>query len=166
MWAVGDYGNTQGGITTLAEHWDGTSWSIVSTPSPTIHAQLNGVSAVSTTRAFAIGKASLFPNDKVRPCGGTAPLGGRSRPRIWSRRTIWSRCRSSPLGGMGGGLKRRRHHPDRAAHPRRVDGGDDAADLGHGVVGQRLHVERPGGLGGRRFHPAVGQSQTLVEVLC
>ena len=70
------------------------------------------------------------------------------------------------LGGMGGGLKRRRHHPDRAAHPRRVDGGDDAADLGHGVVGQRLHVERPGGLGGRRFHPAVGQSQTLVEVLC
>src|SRR5205823_1467931 len=60
VWAVGDYGNTQGGITTLAEHWDGTSWSIVSTPSPTIHAQLNGVSAVSTARAFAIGEASLF----------------------------------------------------------------------------------------------------------
>src|SRR5207247_2266677 len=31
----------------------------------------------------------------------------------------------------------------------------DAADLGHGVAGQCLDVERPGGLGGRRFYPAV-----------
>jgi hypothetical protein len=65
VWAVGFYGNTSGGTTTLAEHWDGTSWSIVSTPSPTIHATLSGVSAISADRALAIGERDLYPHDKV-----------------------------------------------------------------------------------------------------
>jgi hypothetical protein len=34
-WAVGNYDLTSGGLTrTLIEHWDGASWSVVSSPNP------------------------------------------------------------------------------------------------------------------------------------
>jgi hypothetical protein len=65
VWAVGYYGNTSGGTTTLAEHWDGASWAIVSSPSPTVHALLSAVSAISPSLAFGIGEWDLYPNDQV-----------------------------------------------------------------------------------------------------
>src|SRR4029079_11085749 len=41
----------------FVEHWNGTSWSIVSTPSPpdTTNSQLKGVSCPSTTSCYAVG---------------------------------------------------------------------------------------------------------------
>lgn len=57
VWAVGysTYnGNTQS--LTLIEHWDGTNWSIISSPSPgSINVYLAGVAASSSTDIWAVG---------------------------------------------------------------------------------------------------------------
>ncbi len=56
IWAVGNYFNTTDHNQTLTEHWDGTSWNVVS--SPTIGAFANflrGVSPVSTNDVWAVG---------------------------------------------------------------------------------------------------------------
>ena len=55
MWAVGYYYN--GGIyQTLVEHWNGTSWSVVSSPNPgTDDNYLSGVAAVSANDVWAVG---------------------------------------------------------------------------------------------------------------
>jgi erythromycin esterase-like protein len=54
-WAVGSY--TESGIVlTLIEHWDGTSWSVVPSPSPGLtQNDLTSVSAVAPGRAWAVG---------------------------------------------------------------------------------------------------------------
>ncbi len=57
-WAVGDVG--RGGpynLATLAEHWDGGTWSIVSTPNTGLENfnALNGVTCVSSTDCWATG---------------------------------------------------------------------------------------------------------------
>jgi hypothetical protein len=56
-WAVGDYkDDTTGALDTLILHWDGTSWSQVTSPNPSQHRQwLGGVSADSATDAWAVG---------------------------------------------------------------------------------------------------------------
>jgi len=41
--------------TTLTEHWDGTSWTVVSTPSPGTDTSLSSVTATSATNAWAVG---------------------------------------------------------------------------------------------------------------
>lgn len=63
-WAVGTSGNTNGlSEATLAEHWDGTAWSIVSTPNPTAEVnQLIGVACVNAADCWAVGNE--------RPIGG------------------------------------------------------------------------------------------------
>src|SRR5579863_7146809 len=49
-WAVGS------GLGTLIEHWNGTKWSIVTSPSPgSIGNFLNGVTAISTGDAWTVG---------------------------------------------------------------------------------------------------------------
>jgi hypothetical protein len=58
VWAVGDYSNN--GIAqrlTLAEHWNGTSWKVVRTPSPGHINQLRAVSAFSPRNVWAAGHA-------------------------------------------------------------------------------------------------------------
>ncbi len=55
-WAVGSSGGNTG--QTLAEHWNGSSWSIVSSPDPggsAAYDSLNGVTAVSATDVWAVG---------------------------------------------------------------------------------------------------------------
>jgi hypothetical protein len=70
VWAVGMYQNEQTAIhqhRTLTEHWDGTSWSIVSSPSPGHSSELN-TAAVPSRRitpgtrrpVFAAGLYSLY----------------------------------------------------------------------------------------------------------
>jgi len=65
VWAVGGYrnmGSTQG--LSLAEHWNGTTWKVVPTPSP--GSQVNflvAVSAVSATNIWAVGNTSDGPAD-------------------------------------------------------------------------------------------------------
>ena len=56
IWAVGDATSGTGFDKTLAEHWDGASWTIV--PTPTVGAfdnDLNGVAAVSASDVWAVG---------------------------------------------------------------------------------------------------------------
>jgi hypothetical protein len=45
----------------LIEHWNGTKWSTVASPNPTVNDQLTGVSAVSATDAWAVGNGSSGP---------------------------------------------------------------------------------------------------------
>jgi hypothetical protein len=60
IWAVGDQGS---GPTTLAENFNGTTWSKVTTPNPagTTSAELNGVSALSSSAVWAVGESSSGP---------------------------------------------------------------------------------------------------------
>jgi hypothetical protein len=56
--AVGDTGDEQGPFHTLVERWNGTTWAIVPSPSPTAIGEsspLYGVSCTSTTSCFAVG---------------------------------------------------------------------------------------------------------------
>ncbi len=52
-WATGHYVN--GTNQTLALHWDGTSWSIVSTPNLTKGSMLLGVQCLSASQCYAVG---------------------------------------------------------------------------------------------------------------
>src|SRR5216684_471610 len=44
---------------TLAEHWDGTAWSVVPTPNPAANDRLSAVAAVSTSDVWAVGIVSF-----------------------------------------------------------------------------------------------------------
>src|SRR5258708_98774 len=55
IWAVGFIGAGSGPFQTLAEHFDGTSWSIVSSPAFSGVSGLTGVSADSSTDVWAGG---------------------------------------------------------------------------------------------------------------
>ena len=67
VWSVGDaYGIPSSNYQTLAEHWDGSAWTIVPTQTPTGHSgRLNAVTALSPTDAWAVGQyvngSSLVP---------------------------------------------------------------------------------------------------------
>src|SRR5512132_1356290 len=79
--AVGDALSTQAGMatpnapmapisftsTTVAEHWDGTSWQIVPTPNPpgATFSSLNGVSCPRPRICFAVGDYGTDPNSPV-----------------------------------------------------------------------------------------------------
>lgn len=58
VWAVGTYGNVSADNEPLTEHWNGTSWSVVSAPSPggsVNSVQLDAISATSSTDIWAVG---------------------------------------------------------------------------------------------------------------
>jgi hypothetical protein len=56
VWAVGTLTNTGAASQTLIEHWDGTSWSVVSSPSPGSSSnELRGVSAHASNDVWAVG---------------------------------------------------------------------------------------------------------------
>ena len=58
VWAVGTYSSNEGSGQTLTEHWDGFSWSVVSSPNPGSGSNsLNGIAAVSTSDIWAVGMA-------------------------------------------------------------------------------------------------------------
>ena len=50
--------------TTLAEHWDGTAWSIVATPNPAGQSenQLRGVSCIALSSCTAVGVSADIPD--------------------------------------------------------------------------------------------------------
>jgi hypothetical protein len=60
----GYYGPYPSAETTFAERWDGTSWSIEPTPSPTTRfdSALSAVSCTSATDCTAVGTSSSFPS--------------------------------------------------------------------------------------------------------
>jgi hypothetical protein len=55
VWAVGYTLSTTGAERTLIEHWNGSSWKVQSSPSPTSTSILTGVTAVSNSNAWAVG---------------------------------------------------------------------------------------------------------------
>jgi hypothetical protein len=57
-WAVGYYRNVNplGPFQALIEHWNGKAWKVQASPQPgSINDQLNGVAAISSTNAWAVG---------------------------------------------------------------------------------------------------------------
>ena len=64
--AAGDY-STGGNELTLAENWDGTSWSVVQSPNvdPLTNNSLNGVSCLALTECAAVGDYSNGHNDQT-----------------------------------------------------------------------------------------------------
>jgi hypothetical protein len=55
-WAVGTYDNSNGTRRTLAEHFDGSTWTKVSTPNKgTVDTELNGVRGTSASNVWAVG---------------------------------------------------------------------------------------------------------------
>lgn len=58
-WAVGSYHDTSNAIHSLIEHWNGSSWSIVSSPTPNGSAdQLYSVTIISASNVWAVGSYS------------------------------------------------------------------------------------------------------------
>ncbi len=58
-WAVGFFiSNVNGANQTLTEHWDGTAWTVVPSPSPGSFDYLYGVTSVASNDAWAVGSTS------------------------------------------------------------------------------------------------------------
>jgi hypothetical protein len=71
VWAVGDFQNASGVFQTLTEHWDGTAWRIVASPSGAgPEAGLLGVAAVSTSNVWAVGDTGS--NTLIEQWNGTS----------------------------------------------------------------------------------------------
>ena len=67
VWAVGDNDEVPGvGITTLIEHWNGSAWSIVPSPTPGAYPILNAVAARSSTDVYAVGSNEPSVNGGVQ----------------------------------------------------------------------------------------------------
>ncbi len=62
-WAVGSYSlNNQSSVDTLTEHWDGTGWSVVTSPNPSGDSTFAGVAAIpGTNQVWAVGESE--PSD-------------------------------------------------------------------------------------------------------
>jgi hypothetical protein len=58
IWAVGNYSNAQVDSRTLAEHWDGTSWTVV--PSPNVVTGTNTLISVDAVSANSIWAAGAY----------------------------------------------------------------------------------------------------------
>jgi hypothetical protein len=59
VWAVGYSDNSNGNISTLIEHWDGSQWSVVSSPNlGPKNNELYSVTAISTNDVWAVGSYS------------------------------------------------------------------------------------------------------------
>ena len=66
VWAVGHWINdTALSAGTLIEHWNGTSWSVVSSPNPGMFNALYGVAAASSDNIWAVGDKWLSWSQKV-----------------------------------------------------------------------------------------------------
>src|SRR6266704_1947881 len=95
VWAVGSSGNQRSGAQTLIEHWNGTSWSVVKSPSPaTGNNELFSVSAASASSIWTVG--FLTNNTSQTPIGQTLI-------EHWNG-SSWS-VMTSPSPGSGGDLR-------------------------------------------------------------
>jgi hypothetical protein len=93
VWAVGYFSSSNGGAInhTLAEHWNGTAWSIVPTPNDgTLGSQLLGVSALADNDVWAVGNFST----------STTASGGRTLIEHYDG-TAWSVLSSPSPSSQG-----------------------------------------------------------------
>lgn len=97
VWAVGETGNIAP-FNSLIEHWDGTKWSIVSSPNTSAIGILNAVTAISANNIWAVGSGGLIEHFNgtnwsiVSAPAGTGNLHGVSGS---SSSDIWA------VGGVG-----------------------------------------------------------------
>ena len=93
-WAVGSYwaGNHD---QALIEHWDGSSWSVVSTPSPgpTSSSYLAAISCLSENDCWAVGSYSAASTGTIG--FGNVPIGNQPLVEHWDG-TAWSIVTSPP----------------------------------------------------------------------
>jgi hypothetical protein len=79
VWAVGTYASDAGAFQTLAEHWNGTGWSVVASPNSGLYDNvLRDVTVVSANDAWAVG---YYVNESLR--------GDRALTEHWNG-TAWS----------------------------------------------------------------------------
>lgn len=73
-WAVGWTGHYPGHVVTLTEHWDGTTWTRVPSPSLMGQSNLYGVAAISDSDAWAVGSTirSKYRYSLIEHWNGTA----------------------------------------------------------------------------------------------
>src|SRR5205085_12551569 len=64
--AVGYQPAANGAVLTLIEHWDGTAWSLMLSPSATTGNVLAAVSATSATDIWAIGTSTDFATTSIQ----------------------------------------------------------------------------------------------------
>jgi hypothetical protein len=57
VWAVGYWGNAASGFSTLIEHWDGSTWNVISSPNPQGDNFLSAVSASGANDIWAVGRS-------------------------------------------------------------------------------------------------------------
>ena len=89
-WAVGTRSDTPLATQTLIEHWNGTAWTVVPSPSPSdVSNELAGVGAISPKDMWAVGYSS----------NGTS-----FRPLIEHYNGLGWRAVRAPHSGTGGGL--------------------------------------------------------------
>ena len=95
VWAVGENDEVPGvGITTLIEHWNGTAWSIVPSPSPGGFPALNAVAARGASDVYAAGF-----NDPSVNGGVQQGMILRWNGSVWSADTDPTAGTFSPLYG-------------------------------------------------------------------
>ena len=64
IWAVGYFVNSNSVTQTLIEHWNGTSWSVVTSPSPApVNNELYSIAAVSAKDVWTVGFSSTNTTD-------------------------------------------------------------------------------------------------------
>src|SRR2546426_2430536 len=78
LWTVGWYTNVSNGSSlTLAEHWDGTQWMAIPTPTPGDRGELASVAAIAPDDVWAVGETfrqspDLYPRSLVEHWDGSA----------------------------------------------------------------------------------------------
>jgi hypothetical protein len=90
VWAVGGT-NWFSPAQTLAERWNGTSWTRVSTPNPAGGGYFNAVAATSPSNAWAVGLVGGGPG----VAGSTTPLIERWNGKVWAEQSF------APVPGGG-----------------------------------------------------------------
>lgn len=74
VWAVGDYVVNGNQELTLTEHWNGSSWSVVSSPNPNLnHNQLNAVTTIpGSNQLWSVGERGPNPKTLTERWNGTS----------------------------------------------------------------------------------------------
>jgi hypothetical protein len=113
--AVGLYGVSNEDLT-LAEHWDGSAWSVESTPNPkgARYSDLTGVSCPAPTTCLAVGFTILAGGSKVRPLAelrsGSSTWKLRQPPKplaaFWAELSTVSCVSPTDCTAVGGFIKK------------------------------------------------------------
>jgi len=72
IWTVGSFSNTNSSAQTLIEHWNGSKWSVVTSPSPGSGiVSLVDVAVVSANNIWAVGSSNGFSTTLIEHWNGT-----------------------------------------------------------------------------------------------